>query len=660
MFKTKYEFLFLGKDEDSFVENYAYDLGEGGDSAGKVFVNLEIQQNAFDAEKVGQIIFDVLRKSFFADLEADPYERFEDALKEVNRSLNSYKQERDNDFLGKLHVIIAAIVGDQLLITQTGDAEAYLIRKRLSTTISEGLDEESEKETFTNIASGELEAGDSLLLCTTRLLRYISKKDLATLVSSSDLSERMLELKEQLHGEVLTKVGMIGIDVDKQNPGEVKMAGKDNFTLHEKEESYRDFSGKAFQDEKAIPGKLNTSLAGKKIKAKAIDIYNKLRNGVKGVSKKINDSGSASNSAWSKDKILIGIIALVIILVIGLLWLRSKGEEDKRINELSDTLVSIREEINSAVTTGQFAPDRAGEILNSAEQKAIEVYNSGYHKAKARELLDLILETRDQLDGVIRLEPDKMADLAEKRSNVDALGLVYSSDQLFAYEYNALYPISGEGAEDPLTIDENENVVSAVNYDDQDSVLFFTESDKLIEYKDDRMTFLTTTDEGFKDAVEIDSYSNKIYLLSPSEGELFRYTRRRDRFDTAESYSIGADLSNAVDLAIDGNVYVLKDNGEIIRLYQGAKEDFVIQKGPSKELLSPTKIFTEADMAQIYVLEPDENRVLVYIKDSRINGAVYENQYVFDELQDLKDIYVDKDTNTMYLLTANAVYRVGL
>jgi hypothetical protein len=65
-------------------------------------------------------------------------------------------------------------------------------------------------------------------------------------------------------------------------------------------------------------------------------------------------------------------------------------------------------------------------------------------------------------------------------------------------------------------------------------------------------------------------------------------------------------------------------------------------------------------MNQIFVLEPAENRVLVYNKDDRSGGAVYTGQYIFDDLDDIKDFYVDKDTNTMYVLTATSIYRTAL
>jgi hypothetical protein len=213
---------------------------------------------------------------------------------------------------------------------------------------------------------------------------------------------------------------------------------------------------------------------------------------------------------------------------------------------------------------------------------------------------------------------------------------------------------------DPLTIDDNEKVVAATNYDDKDSILFLTESGKLKEFKDDSMSFLSTTDESFKKGTNLQAYSNKIFVLDPQGNQIWRYTRRRDTFDAAQPYATGADLKNAVDLAIDGNIYVLGVDGYISKLFQGNKEDFPIKKAPVKEVSSAKAIYSEADMSQIYVLEATESRILVYLKDDRTGGAVYTAQYIFDDLKDIKDFYVDKNTNTMYVLTEKAVYRTAL
>lgn len=667
LFNTQYDFLFVGKDEGSFVENYAYDLGEGGEKNGKVFICLEIGQNNVDPDKVGEIIFDGMRRVFFADREADGYERFEEALKAVNTAVAEYQKDRGNEWIGKLNVLIAAVVGDQLYLTQTGEAEAYLVRKRFITTISDDLQESESEDLFTNIASGDLEPGDFVLMSTTRLLRYVSKNDLAKQIGGP-LTNSMLAIEDFLRGEVISKIGLIGIqstEAPKMDEGEKVI---EEVYAHSREESFSDAAPES-------RGKINLKTVTEKLKMGKIKNF--VGDSLFGVKGKIRDfstdddgrgsrrprsSNPWSFSNWGKDKILIAIIALIVILTLGVGWLRSKADEDMRIQTLANDLVQIREQINSAITTGQFDKDRAGEMLNDAEQKAIEVLNSGYHKSKARDLLDMILDTRDQLDGVMHPEVEELADLSMKRSNVSALGLVSLNKQLYAYEYNALYPILANEVQDPLTIDDNESVISAAYYDDKESVLFFTESGKVIEYKDDRMSFLQTTDDSFKKGNVIKSFSNRIYVLDPEGNQVWRYTRRRDTFDGAQAYinDSSVDISNAIDLAIDGSVYVLGSDGYITRLFQGGKEDFPISKQPVKGVVNPTKIFTEVDMNQIYMLEGNENRVLVYNKDDRTGGAVYTGQYIFDDIEDIRDMYVDKDTNTIYLLTGTAVYRAAL
>lgn len=658
-FKTQYDFLFIGRDEGSFVENYAYDLGEGGENSGKIFICLEILQNSIDPEKVGEIIFDKMRKVFFVDSDTDGYERFEESLKEVNKSLAEYKLERGNDWLGKLNIIITAIVGNQLYLTQSGEAEAYLVRKKFATTISDDLSETDSKDVFTNIASGDLESGDLVLVSTTRLLRYVSKTDLAKHISGN-LQNTVQSIKDFLHGEVISKIGLIAIQANQVKADLVT----EEKIAHAREESFQDVSegqqtsieskmvkGTAAMEK--IKGLFDKSVSGVKSRISDLSRDRGTRRG--------SDSGNSWDfSNWGKDKILIAIVGLIFVLTLGVWWLRAKADEDQKIQTLANDLVQVREEINSAITTGQFDKDRAGEMLNNAEQKAIVVLESGYHKSKARDLLDLILETRDKLDGVMHPEIEKMADLSTKRENVSALGLVKLKDKLYAYEYNALYPILLDQVSDPLTIDDNEKVVSAVNYDDKESILFLTESGKIIEFKDDRMSFLSTTDESFKKGNTIQAYSNRVFILDPEGNQVWRYTRRRDAFDAAQAYATGADLKNAVDLAIDGNIYVLGVDGYITKLFQGNKEDFPVKKQPVKGISSAKSIYTEADMSQIYVLEPSESRVLVYVKDDRTGGAVYTGQYIFDDLKDIKDFYVDKNTNTMYVLTEKEVYRTTL
>ena len=148
--KTNYEFLFVGRDEGTFLENYVYDLAEDQEKAGQLFITVEVQNNPADAEAIGEGIFEAMRKHFFANMDDDPYKRFENSLKEVNKVLNKLKKEKVSEYIGNLNVLIGVVVGDALYLTQSGDAEAYLVRKNFITVVSEGLSEDG-SDMFTNI-----------------------------------------------------------------------------------------------------------------------------------------------------------------------------------------------------------------------------------------------------------------------------------------------------------------------------------------------------------------------------------------------------------------------------------------------------------------------------------------------------------------------------
>ena len=660
--RTQYEFLFVGRDEGSFVENYAYDLGEGGENSGKIFINLEIQNNPADAETLGEVVFDTVRKVFYADPEKDPYVRFEDSIKAVNKALAQMKEEKSTKYLGNMNVLIAAIAGNNLYITQTGDAEAYLIRKRLCSTISEGLDEEGSTDVFSNIASGTIEPNDFILLNSTRLLRYVSKTDLAKICSGRSLVSSLTELKDFLSGEVLAKVGLIGIfSGEKAVPFSTEEKGQ--IVAHlEKEEvvSYKSDSAKGgaagANSIKALKGavsKLSSAVDDlrKRVSAPARTVQESARRG---------SQGEKSGAGWSRDKIIVTAIVAVLLLTGGAWWLKNRAAEQVTIDNYAKTLTQVTETIASAETTGQYNKDQAGQMLTQAEKDALVVLNSGYYRSKSNELLQSIQDSRDKLDGVVRPAVTVLADLSQKRQNVSALGLLAMSGNLYAYEYNALYPVVLDKVQDPLSIDENETVVAATTYEDTGSLMFYTKSGKVIEYLDGRMSFVDTADGNFKKATALQGYSNKLYLLDPESNQVWRYTRRRDKFDAAEAWNVNADLKNGISLAIDGNIYVLNKDGFITKLFSGNKQEFPIKKLPVKALTNPTKIFTELDMSQIYVLEPAAKRVLVYYKDDSTGGATYNNQFVFDDLTDLRDLYVDKDTNKMYLMDGSKIYTVVL
>ncbi len=641
--RNQFEFLFVGKEEGSFLENYAYDLGEGEEAAGQLFVTVEIQNNPADAEVIAETIFDSARKIFFSDLEKNPYERFEDSLKEVNSQINGFKEETVSKFIGNLHVVIGVIVGDELHLSQTGDAEAYLIRKRYCSVITEGLSDSNSNsdETFSNIASGNLEPGDFVIFATTRLLRYISKSDFINTLKPQELVDSLNDLKDALTPEILSKIGMIGM---------VFHEG-----LSELTESERKGVREYLEDEKPALAKRRKSKPNRmsgKVKGIGDKVVHYLNAALKGM----------TSRQMTKDKILAMLI-IVIILLTGVVWfVKNNTANQREIERLDEVLVQVQEQINTASLRGVSNKDAASQILADAEAKAVEVLNSGYHRSKASELLGLIQEEKTELDNITYLtEPKVLADLTTKRENISALGLIPYESSIFVFEYNALYEILLDKIEDPLTIDDNEVVIDGAGDDDNDMLIFITKSGKVLTYSNGQFQFMDTEDGQFRKAVAVSSYNGRMYLLDNTEKQIWRYNKRREGYSAAESYITEGEFgANFVDLAIDGFIYVITDDGSLIRFDRGVPTDIDIKKAPLDPVESPTKIYTELDLNKIFILESSKNRVIMLDKDLQGDGAVYNSQFVYDSPGDVRDIYFDKDSNRLYLLDSQKLYEVAI
>jgi DNA-binding beta-propeller fold protein YncE len=192
-------------------------------------------------------------------------------------------------------------------------------------------------------------------------------------------------------------------------------------------------------------------------------------------------------------------------------------------------------------------------------------------------------------------------------------------------------------------------------------IAFMTKSGRILEYYDGQFQFVPTDDETWKTGVGLASYGRNLYILSPANNQIYKYSRARSKYSNASEYNQDADLTGAISMAVDGNVYVLKKGGEILKLFKGEKQDFQIQD-MATDLSTATQIFTTTDQKKMYVLDAENRRVVILEKDVKdVNGgARYKGQIYFDELPDVQGFYVDKTEKKLYLLTKKAVYQADL
>ena len=115
-------------------------------------------------------------------------------------------------------------------------------------------------------------------------------------------------------------------------------------------------------------------------------------------------------------------------------------------------------------------------------------------------------------------------------------------------------------------------------------------------------------------------------------------------------------LQGAVSIAIDGNIYVLRSDGSLLKFYTGEQVTFEI-KGLDKGFLNPTKVVKDVDLVNIYVADSGNNRVVILdeagnlVKQFIANGDAWNN---------IRSIGVSRDESALFVLSGSKVYEVAL
>jgi len=148
-------------------------------------------------------------------------------------------------------------------------------------------------------------------------------------------------------------------------------------------------------------------------------------------------------------------------------------------------------------------------------------------------------------------------------------------------------------------------------------------------------------------------YLGNFYLLDKNDG-IIKYAGELQSGKAVYFTGTSPDLSKAVDITIDGSIWILGSDGTIGKYTKGKPDDFSL-KGLDKPFSSPTRIFTTVDLDNVYVLDNGNSRIVVFDK----NGN-YTAQYQSDALTKAFALDVSEKDKKVYVLSDGKVYEIDL
>jgi hypothetical protein len=171
-------------------------------------------------------------------------------------------------------------------------------------------------------------------------------------------------------------------------------------------------------------------------------------------------------------------------------------------------------------------------------------------------------------------------------------------------------------------------------------------------------------------AVDTGTYFGNLYFLLPAENQILKAAVVAPPASQARALRAGEGeyaepqywvitenppLVDAVSMAIDGFIYVLKSDGSVLKFEKGELVTDFGLKELDRPLANPQAIFTTIESEYLYILDAGNQRIVVTNKE-----GFYESQYVYECLANLTDLFVDEAVGVIYFLDGAEVYKINL
>jgi hypothetical protein len=371
-------------------------------------------------------------------------------------------------------------------------------------------------------------------------------------------------------------------------------------------------------------------------------------------------------------------IPVVVLLVVALIyWQQGVARENEFKTLLGQAQAAYQQSLNTDDANARTLLAQSEANLTQAEViKSTE--------PAIGQLRESIAKQKDKVDRVERLYwvgklhgYDDAATMLRRVvvNGLDVYVLDTGADQVYHHRMDEAGDALAPDQSDPVLVRRGQQVDTAVvgelidlawmpaGGNRQTSDLLILESGGLLEYNPS--WGLTSTQIANRDTwalpAAVASYFGNFYILDPQASQVLRYLPGAEGYTNPAEYYFPndkkVDLTGAVDMAIDGSVYVLYADGTIRKFEGGSPVDFKMSD-LDRPLNRPTAIFAAPDDAAryIYVADPGNRRVVQLNKDGHFVRQFKprdENTVDFDTLQ---SIFVDELTGKLYFLTSHGLY----
>lgn len=615
---------------------------EPPDNASSLYGNLYLcfESHADDRRISTKHILERCGKAFYeSGAEVDLEDRFRLCLRALNELIAKSKTT--------CNLAIVATQGKKLLFAEIGTITLLHSRKGKLTDLTNN----EPQKIFSSIGTGSIISDDKIILASKAFNNSLTRKDISKLLSDYPFEDLEGILLSHLKPVKDIAIGFVIITTD-IIPDELD-----------------DKSGLKIQNNNPkSPPKVTQTIGSitKATQGHSQKVKKKLQQSTRLVSKKIVPGVSTKTKQgwttfWSKyinpnpkQAIIIVIITIIIIISIGLLASKLLGSySTPAIKEFKNAIALIDSAQDSLNQNNHASAEndakKAQQLLASINQSQRDKLNATNTQKQPSytEVHDRLQEILDKITHTSRLSLNFAFPLPQSKIS----GLTWTEGSLFGID-----PVAGSIVEiNPLL---GTPTVRATNPEliGTSSAGPLTGGGMIIVGKTGLWQY--TSSGGLQQlsannlpiAVDIASYLNNIYLLSPAETQVIRYSKAGTSLINRTSLLKDLSPNSMADtsaLVVSGNIFVTQRNS--IKLFEGGHERNYRLTNMPGDFGDLGKFFYNAEKGYFVVINKSDTRLAILLAES--DSAKFIRQYALPNNAIIQSFTVEPTSSQLILFS---------
>ena len=416
------------------------------------------------------------------------------------------------------------------------------------------------------------------------------------------------------------------------------------------------------------------AFGGKRRGASNDDIkYRSTRNGRRSTAQALGNSIATVFLAlinWFARLSLPRKALLIVAIVVLVLFARSivnTGEQqisEENENQYAQVLSQVDVKVNEGRAAVIFNTDTARTLFIEARDLLTQVpTDSQAYEDRGAELARIISNQLEEVNNVVTIEnPSVVLDYSTISSDVQLSNVILLGASIYGFDRNnqSVYRGNLESQETSVSIaagDDSARYKEVVKaspgtgialLDDDTAATFQPIAESLAALN-------LIWPEGSHSFADASLFGTRLYLLDTASNQIYRHTQEGDVFGEGTAWLSGShDLSNAVAMSIDGNIWVMKSNGQVLKFFGGTKEDFELST-IEPALTSATELYTDEASEHLYILDAQQARIVKYTKDGKFVA-----QFTSPQFTQMIDFIIDEANNKAYILNGEQIMEISL